>query len=177
MVWGEGRAVLASATAASLHRLPVCAFPVGEPDAAMWSLLQMVGCEVNPRSSAQEAEAAAADMRARAGYRLMPGVEDPDYAAGIASVGWELGEQLPDSTEVVVVAPAELAPGVALGMAATGRSLRVQGVEHEACHVPEELTAAVRTSLRLDVGDASTAALHWVLSHDVGTDPCVVLAC
>ena len=173
---GADRTVLAAAVAAAQHRLPMVAFTVGEPDRDVWSLLQAVGCEVSPRPTAGQTRQMAASVQASQGYRVMPGLEDTDYAAGVATVGLELGEDLPASTELVVVSPLELVEPVALGLLAAGANVRVQGVDEEGCRAPAELREEVRAALRLDVGGPGLAALNWTLEHDNGAWPCVVLA-
>jgi threonine dehydratase len=173
---GTERAVLAGAVAAALHRLPMLAFTVGEPQARVWSQLKALRCEVRPRASADEAVRAAAAVRAAQGYALVPGVGQADYAAGLATAGLELAAELPTDTELVVVSPAELAPAVALGLAAGGAEMRVEGIDEHGCALPAELREDAATALRLDLGVPSLAALHRAAQH-TGGPRCAVLAC
>lgn len=170
---GSERAVLAAAVAASQHRVPTLAFPVGEPAPAVWKVLSSLQCEVRPRPTPEAALASAEEVRAAEGYRIMPGVEDPDYAAGVATVGCELAAELSAECRVAVVAPGALAPALALGLAAGGADLRVHGIDERA---PDGLAEEVRDALRLDIGPASAAALHWALEHEAQASPCVVLS-
>lgn len=178
---GDARVVLAAATAASLHRLPCVVFPDGEPDQGVWQLLRLSGCEVRPRSGADAARSAAQEAARELGYRVMPGVEDELFAAGIATLGVELADELAGDCELVVVAPLELAGCVALGLGTKGRTLRVHGVDHHAVEVAPALADSVRAGLRLFADRASLAALQWALRHVEASDaasesPCVVLS-
>jgi threonine dehydratase len=173
--WGAERPVLAAARAAALLRLPCAAFPVGEPSAPVRALLDLLGCDVQPRPDAAQARAAAEHARASQGFQVMPGADHADYAAGLATAGAELAETLPAATEAVVVAPAELAPALAMGLAAGGMPLRVQGVDVGAAPPLDALGPAVRVGLRVEVGRPSLAALHWALER--GGSHCVVLSC
>ena len=173
---GTDRPVLAGATAAAWSRLPAVAFTVGDPDARVWTLLKGLGCEVHPRPTAEEASRDAQGVRASQGFQVLPGLEDPDYLAGIATVGVELARDLPTDTELVVVSPADVGRAVALGLAAAGVSVRVEAVDEYGCPASDELLESVRTGLRLDVGPASLAALQQALEHGAGPR-CAVLGC
>ncbi len=173
---GALRQVMAAAFAAEEHRLPMVAFPVGEPPAPLWSLLTAAGCEVRPQPTPQDARAAAEEVRTSKGYHVMPGPEHADYLAGLATAGLELAAELPAEVQLVLVSPTELTEPIALGLAAGNASVRVQGVDENACNTPEDLGALARTALRLDLGAPSLGALQWALEHEAETATCVVLA-
>lgn len=173
---GAERPVLAAAVAASHHRLPTIGFTVGEPDAIIWKMLQAVGCDVRLCPTSEEARASAEEVRAAEGYVVMPGVEDVDYVAGLATVGLELASELPSDTEVIVVSPSELARAVAAGLMAGGASVRVEGVDAHAHGTPAELRSDFRTAMRMEVGMPSITALWRAAEHGGDKGSCAILA-
>lgn len=174
---GSVPAVVAGAQAAALLRVPRIAFPDGEPSRAAWRRLQALECETRPRPSLAAARQAAEELRAARGYGVLAGVEDADYALGVATVGLELAAQLPADCRRVVIAPAELAGPVAHGLAAGGGEGRVEGVAVEGVEDPEKLREAVAETLRLCVGRASLAALSRALrAPKDGSGACAVLS-
>jgi len=171
IVHGGVRPVLAGAYAAAFNRVPAIACPDVDLDERFLSLLGQLGCEVRSGVGGQEAVRAAS---ATLGYQVMPGSDDPDYVAGVATVGLELARELPTETEIVTVSPAELGAAVAHGLAAAGLSLRVEAIDEDGVCPPDQLKAALATSLRLELGAASVAALHRAIEHGRGVR-CAVL--
>ncbi|MEM7205261.1 MAG: hypothetical protein AAF628_33710 [Planctomycetota bacterium] len=176
---GTPRQMLGVAAAAELHRLPLFAAPVvegGVLDAAWAGAFAAYGCIVAPQPSWEAARAAVEARRATAGDHVLRLADDEDVRTGLATVGLELARELPSETEVVLVAPAELAEPLSLGLAAGGAPIPVQGLA-AASAVPAAFGAAVRAGLRLDVGPAALAALHAALQRGPSAERvCVVLA-
>ncbi len=77
---------------------------------------------------------AAALERSAAGATLVHAFDDPVVVAGQGTIGLELAEQLPEvETVVVPVGGGGLASGIALALAELRPSVRVVGVQAEAC--------------------------------------------
>jgi hypothetical protein len=106
---GAPRAVLAWACAAREARLEVHA-----PGAAAWSP-DIARAVAHYGAVAEDA----------AGFVEAPGIDAPEFAAGVASVVIELLDELPHDTRRLVVAPAVLARLVAWGVEAMGRAWQV----------------------------------------------------
>lgn len=120
-VAGSPRSAYAAAFAASLLRLPVRCFLPAAVDAEWGPRFAALGCE---HEIAGDPQAAARDFCGKAGYCRMPGLDEPDLAAGLATVGLELSSELPAHCARLFVVE-ELAPAVGLGLAAGGHPAEV----------------------------------------------------
>jgi threonine dehydratase len=180
VVVGEDAALVAGSLAAHLQRIPVTALAVGSRRADLESQLLAFGATgvewcSDEAASRDRAEA----LRRERGARVLGGPGDPDFELGVATLGLELSQNLGADADLVLVAPEALAPAVAIGLAAGGREIPVEGV----AEVPpgeldsvgrDDLAQAVATGLRVVPGRASLAALLRGLTSEA-VAPCVVL--
>lgn len=163
---GPVQHLLAAAVAAQQHRLPFTAFgPLPLPPAVAAGLAALGGTH----ELAADPLAAAARLQRRCGHLPLPGAEHPEIAAGLATVGLELGGVLPAEV-TTVYAPAVAAAAVAAGLAAAGRSLAVlvpaaEGVEPTEL---ERLCGAIALAHRLTIAADSAAVLHAARQHPGG---------
>ncbi len=166
---GSWRQVIAAARAGHSQRLPMLAALAAEPTAGQAQLLQFCGCSY-------QVGASLAELRAQSGFQLMPGLEDDDMAAGVATLGLELAGELPLHCEVVMVSPPALAPPLQAGLLAGGCQLRVQGVAE--IENPVDSTALqmlLQQYLNLQVNETSLPGLCAIVGSDHQCC-CVVLA-
>ena len=80
--------------------------------------------------TSEDRQRKAEELAARDGLAVVPPFDHPDIVAGQATLGLEIGEQLPEvATVVVPVGGGGLIAGVVMGLDTAGRSARVWGVE------------------------------------------------
>lgn len=80
--------------------------------------------------TSEDRQRKAEELAAREGLAVVPPFDHPDIVAGQATLGLEIGEQLPDvATVVVPVGGGGLIAGVVMGLDTAGSSARVWGVE------------------------------------------------
>ena len=84
LVAGDDRPLLAAARAAALQRVPTVVFLRGEQNRLRALLPDAV--EVEVVADAVHARDAVEAARGPRGFRPMPGIEDPEYALGIATL-------------------------------------------------------------------------------------------
>lgn len=112
--------VLAAAIAAQQHRLPLVAMLPVAPAPTVAALLQSAGVEVHAGGDAGSAR----DLCRSRGFTLLPDASQPDVALGMATIGAELAEELPQGCDLVL-APGAVAAVIAAGLAASGRGIPV----------------------------------------------------
>ncbi|MCC6669870.1 MAG: pyridoxal-phosphate dependent enzyme [Planctomycetes bacterium] len=123
---GGAGIALAALQLGAARRCRLVLVPGSPLDADDAERLRSLGVEVVPvEASAEAAEAAVLRIQTERGFHPAPGVEDPEFCAGIATVGLELGRDLPREAGPVIVAPAGCAAAVGLGLRAAGRKLTV----------------------------------------------------
>jgi threonine dehydratase len=80
--------------------------------------------------TSEDRQRKAEELATHEGLAVVPPFDHPDIVAGQATLGLEIGEQLPDvATVVVPVGGGGLIAGVVMGLDTAGRSARVWGVE------------------------------------------------
>lgn len=162
---------LAQAHVARGHRVPVVAIvQEGLPDLVKGRLLAL-GAEVVSCPPGRESETAARIANER-GFTVAPADADREFQVGLATLGLELASELPLDTELVIVAPAELAAPVAAGLRAGGAAAEVGVATGEAA----SLAQAARDGMRLVLGAASLSALAMGLQVKAAACVCVVLS-
>jgi threonine dehydratase len=152
---GPPRLAVVAAIAAASHRLPAVVQVTAGMTGA--SELRELGCELH-----EVRDAAASDEaeRRRRGFAALPGLDDPDVAAGIATVGLELARELPSDCAAVFAAPPWV-DAIGQGWAAGGRSSPVLPA---ASPVPSGLGAALRAGHRLEADEEGLAVLAAALA-------------
>ena len=116
--------------------------------------------------------------RGAAGIRLAPGDEDPEVFAGLATLGFELADELGSGIERVVVGPGRLVEPVRKGLELGGREVEVEAVSRARLPIEERkrLQHLLHVHLRLEVGPGAAAAFGRGLElADSGQEVCVVL--
>ena len=125
---GPPARALAAAAAALQHRLSLWVILAAEPASGFAALLDAAGAKIE--FDDQPVQRADGLQRAR-GLVPFPGLEHPDVAAGLATVGLELAVELPAECEAVY-APASLASAIVAGLTAAGRRAPVVAVGDDA---------------------------------------------
>jgi threonine dehydratase len=163
---GPNPRALAAALAAQFQRVPLTVVVSEALSPELGAALQAAGAtlEVTPDPGARGEE-----LRRRHGWPVLPGAEDPDVAAGLATIGIELADALPGACRRVFV-PADVALAVAAGL----------GGGRDVCAVtartgPSGLRQTVATLHRLLLGDASVATLDAALAAGAGETVAAVL--
>jgi hypothetical protein len=151
---GDWRRVLSAVLAGTQHRLPVEAFVW--PPAELLPVRLLAQVAPGGRLSSGDAEAAAR-FAARTGYLRMPGAEDPEVAAGLATVAIELHEQMPTDCSHVFVA-AEFGAALHAGFAAVGRACEVHGIAARDPRTWLQLDFQLLHGLHLDGRDLGVVA-------------------
>ena len=159
-VSGSPRAMLALACAAREARIAAQTAPDASLPPPLASALVHLGCVVGA-------------PRPASGFVDPPGMESPDFVAGIASIALELLDDLPRDTQRVLVAPGTLAAAVAVGAAAIGAPWQVLGGPAHHARA-EELRAVLLERHRLGC-DAEGAATLAAALEDGGPATCVML--
>ncbi len=180
VITGEPHRLLACARAGQDHRLPMiaaCWHPV--PNHRR-KLIEACNCEVHDEVE----EYGAAELARQKGYRVMPSVEDSDFALGVATLGLELGSELPSDLRKVYVAPEELGAPIGAGLRAAGHPAVIVAVDNEPWRKrvghrfdPWPLDAALGASLNLHSHPHGAVALSQALEDGAIDDACVILSC
>ena len=181
VITGEPYRLLACARAGHSHRLPMiaaCWHPVPRADR---ELTEACGCEVQDEVEHD----VAVELARQKGYRVMPSVEDPDFALGVATLGLELGAELASDLGKLYVAPGALGAPIAAGMRAAGHAAEVVAVDSELWRTgrtghrfaPWLLHRALVESLNLLSHIDGIAALSQALEDGAIDDACVILSC
>jgi threonine dehydratase len=136
--------LLAAAVAAQQHRLPFVAFLDAPLPPALRLLLDALSAQVE---TVAEPRRAAERRQRELGFLLLPGIEHPEVAAGMATAGLELGQALPAECPAVYC-PGEIAAAAAAGLAAAGRTLEVVGVD-DRTPADEQATLAIGAAVEL----------------------------
>jgi hypothetical protein len=173
---GEPRQVLAAAWAAQSQRAPMRAVLAVPPTAAVARMLGMLGCDVEV-DAAPDAVGRKLSSETCAGFYRFPGVEDDEYALGIATVVVELAHDLPSTTETLLVSPPLCASAVELGVRMLSLPWRVRTVPPAAAadNADAALALAVREHARVDLDAESVALLRYASAAAVGADACALL--
>jgi threonine dehydratase len=166
---GPARRVFAALGAAQTLRLPARGFVVGAIPADLQAIATECGFDVAHFADLGSAMAAADERRRATGASRAGDASDPEWAAGVATLGLELAATLPASVERVHVV-ADLVDAVAAGLSAGGRPIPVVPATERA---PPTLTSAVTLGLRV-VADEGLDAL-WSACRDGRPGACVVL--
>jgi|SRR5688572_28810903 len=167
---GDGTMVAAFARAAHAHRLPMVALLPQVPTDALRGALEAAECAV------RVGVADARQLLTRgpfAGFSPAPAADEPDFVLGVATVVQELAEELPAGTERLLVAPAALAPAVALGVTMLRLAWQVEAAPRD--H-PQgaDVARALREQHRLCTEGEGAAAVALALARGLG-DTCVLL--
>jgi threonine dehydratase len=159
---GTDRRAAAAAVAAAGHRLLLSAYLVAPPRQGLAELLARCGAEWHVVAD----PVAAADQRRRSeGATVLPGPENADVAAGLATSGLELAAQMPRDGRAVY-APLELADTLAAGLAAGGIACRVVGVATAAAAPTlAPLQQALVAAHRLHCESSGLATLAAAMRH------------
>ena len=107
----------------------------------------------------------------------LPGVEDPDFALGVASLGLELGLELPSDLTRVYVSPGQLGAPVAAGLRAADHLAEVVGVDSGKWPQSGALHRALPEGLNINSHLHGTAALSQALEDGAIHNACVILSC
>lgn len=163
LCWAEGTGnCLAAAAAAAAGRIPLHVFVRSAPGAGRAAALAHLGAVVE--CVADPLAAARAHGRTT-GAMLLPGLEHPDVAAGIATIGLELAAAMPfDAAAVYLSTGLEAAVGA--GLAAGGHGAVARPVA--AAPGKEALAACLVECHRLHAGPAALAVLGAALRHEAG---------
>ncbi len=153
---------LAAAAAAAAGRIPLRIFVRAEPDEATSAAFAHLGAEVE---CVEDPRAAAQAHGRTTGAMVLPGLEHPDVAAGVATVGLELAAVMPFDTAVVYV-PTGFETAVGAGLSAGGHGAVARPVAPVAG--TESLGACLARCHRLHAGSASLAVLAAALHHEAG---------
>ncbi len=163
VVGGGFRSAYATALAASLQRIPTLVLVEPTVDEARANRLAVL-----PHVRIERSGAVGRDQvlrRARAeGFRPAPGPGVDEWELGVATLGWELAEQMPGDTDLVVVAPGALRRAVQRGLVAGGRSVEVVVPEGGLDRDLGELRRWVREGLRIEADAAGLRALELARS-------------
>lgn len=111
---GPTRRALAASLAAQQLRVPLVVALSAAPPEDLGVALAAAGAELEV---AADPARLAEERRRRLGHGLMPTADDPDVAAGLATIGLELAAGLPRSCRSVFV-PADCAAAIAAGLEA-----------------------------------------------------------
>lgn len=170
LAWAEGAgSSLAAAVAATAGRIPLRVFVRELPEAGLAAALAHLGAVVERCDDPQ----AAARAHARSsGAMVLPGLEHPDIAAGIATIGLELASTLPFDAAVVYV-PEGFEAAVGAGLAAGGHGAAVVGVPQGAAN--DALGACLAGCHRLHAGAGSLSVLAAALRHEAGATVAALL--
>ena len=141
-------------------------------------LIAACGCQVEDEVAKERVAQAASET----GYHVMPWVEAEDFAVGVGTLGLELGGELPTDLAKVYVSPAEVAPAIASGLAASGHGAKVVAVDVQGdgagrVFSPADLQRALMESVNLHSGTVGTAALGRALVDGDVDRSCVILSC
>lgn len=174
---GPGYRLLACARAAESQHLPMLALCEQSLPRHHRELIAACGGVVEEAAATAAATRLAAAVR-ETGHHLLPGVESEDYALGIATLGLELGGELPRDVARVYVSPSELAPAIAAGLLASGHGAQVMAVE-----VTSETASLARlqralldgTNLHSDA--VGIAAMSQSLADGDVDRSCAILSC
>jgi threonine dehydratase len=159
---GSDRRAAAAAVAAAGHRLALAAYLAAPPRPALAALLARCGAEWHVDAD----PVAAAERRRRSdGATALPGVDNADVAAGLATSGLELAAQMPRDSRAVY-APSEIADCIAAGLAAGGIACRVVAVASvREVPAPAALEQALIASHRLHCEPAGLSTLATAMLH------------
>lgn len=158
---GSSRDVLAGYAAGALHRLPMIAVVAAELPVVLGS---QMGDDIEVRVAADTHETVQVEAQAR-GFAVMPGLADEDVAAGVATLGLELAEELPAYVRRVLVAPRGLADPIRRGLHAGLRECDVEGVPTGDDDFGD-LSRAVAAGVRVVSDPAGLAALRRALESE-----------
>jgi threonine dehydratase len=174
VVSGRPRFVVAAVHAAALQRVPCRVVVPAGVARQVRALIEPGWAEVEAVPQEAEVPHRVAALQRTEGLRLLPGIDDEAFALGLATVGQELGEELPSDVDAVCVSPPELSTPLRAGLVAAGRELVVEGAAPATSCEVGDLAERVRGALRLDcdpallMGAVDAAARHRAA--------CIVLA-
>lgn len=160
----------AAALAARQHRLPLSVLVPEEPAASLSRWLSGAAVEVEVCA---EPAARAEELRGSRGFQPFPGIEVADVAAGLATIGLELAEELPAEC-LAVYAPAAVADPVRAGLLAAGRDLPVRACEADETAERQELAEVLLGGHGLSPSATGLAALAAARA-EAGPDPVAAL--
>jgi len=166
---GPAHRLLACARAAASQRLPMIAFCEGHLPRHCRDLIESCGARVE-ESGPRRLAAAARET----GYHVIPWVEAEDYALGVATLGLELGGELPGDLDRVYVSPGDFGPAIASGLQAAGHGAQVVAVDGNS---GAKLRQAILESLNLHSEEAGAAALGRAVADGDVDRCCAILSC
>ena len=180
VIHGERSRISACARAGQGHRLPmigICEHPV---EGASRELIEVCGCELDELPQLDELQQLdrARELAVRMGYALFPSMFDPDFALGVATLGLELGAEMPADLERVYVAM-PFAPAIQSGLGASGHGARAVAVDmlswrQERC---QDSLASRALAESLGLLSDGAATLSQALADGAGDESCVILSC
>lgn len=109
------------------------------------------------------------------GYHVVPGVENEEFGLGLATLGWELGQELPSDLAKVYVSPEWLAPPITAGLSACGHGARVVAVAARSNE--KDLQRALLEGKNLHSERDGIAALGQALADGDVEGACAILSC